>query len=78
MQVRTFTPILKTLKSKVRATNLKSDATKIKSWVKNTKRERAKSKVVKEIKAVFEVGKKFVRNDKPYFSREDERDAVIF
>jgi len=46
--------------------------------VKNPKFERAKSKVVKEIKAVFAVGKKFVRNDKPYFSREDERDAVIF
>jgi len=45
---------------------------------KNTKRERAKSKVVEETKAVFEVGKEFVRNDKPYFSREDERDAVIF
>ena len=55
--------------------NLKSDATKIKSWVKY---KAWKSKVVKEIKAVFEVGKEFVENDKLYFSREDERDAVIF
>jgi len=46
--------------------------------VKYTKLERAKSKVVKETNAVFEVGKEFVRNDKPYFSREDKRDAVIF
>ena len=45
--------------------------------MKNTKRERAKSKAVKETKAVFEVGKEFVENDKLYFSREDERDAVI-
>jgi hypothetical protein len=44
--------------------NKKAAWQKIKSWVMNTKRERAKSKVVEEIKNVFEVENKFVVNGK--------------
>ena len=49
-----------------------------KSWGRIQSVKEQKGKAAKETKAVFEVGKEFVRNDKPYFSREDERDAVIF
>ncbi len=47
--------------------NKKSGVAKIKSWVKNTKRERAKGRFVEEIKAVLQFENKFVVNSNYLF-----------